>query len=348
MKKNNLNKTREPLRRFSDLLIIKLLVFCGFLCGCSSSNNSSSPAPEPVLYQNPYSVGDSINTLSIGEVSRKFLLYRPATVNQPKALVVVLHGGGGTGINVANPGEHPLSVFRAVADSNDFVLVYPEGSLDVQGNPGWNDCRSDAPAHSSADDLSFLHALILKLQAELQLTSSETFLAGTSNGAVMTFAYTFHFPSTLKAIAVSSGNLPALPKAGACSVGPTIPIPIMLTYGTEDPAMPVNGGCVANFGGLCNRGTVISQQETLNFWLSLNGLTGVTPISSIIDINFVDQGPAQRFFYSGNTSLLYFKLNGAGHPVPSASVLTDYSPTSGFQNRDIEFAEEAWKFFEAL
>lgn len=318
------------------------------LSSCSGANNAGSQGPRDSVYQNPYPAGDSINFQLVGQASRKFLVYRPSQVNRPRALIVVLHGGGGTGLDVANPGEHPLSAFRLVADSKNLMLVYPEGSPDIQGNPGWNDCRSDAPAQSSGDDLSFLHALVLQLQEQLQIANSETFLAGTSNGAVMAFAFAFNFRNTLKAIAVSSGNLPALPKNGPCGGGPTAPLPIMLTHGTEDPAMPVNGGCVVNFQGFCNRGTVISQQQTLNFWLSLNGLIGVTPNTSVLDINVSDQGPAQKFFYPGSTPLLYIKLIGAGHPVPSTSVLTSYSPTSGYQNRDLEFAQEAWNFFETL
>ena len=38
----------------------------------------------------------------------------------------------------------------------------------------------------------------------------------------------------------------------------------------------------------------------------------------------------------------------AGHAVPSKSVYTNSSPASGIQNRDIEFAEEAWIFFKGL
>jgi polyhydroxybutyrate depolymerase len=318
-------------------------------CSNAPSPLPATALPSPTTGLLPaYPAGESTHFLTVGAVSRRFLVYRPAPINPPSALVLVLHGGGGTGLGVANPGQHPLAVFRTVADAEGFLLVYPEGSLDNLAAPGWNDCRSDAPSGSSGDDLDFLHALIARLKSETSLPSSRTFLAGTSNGAVMAFAYAYHFGSTVKAIAVSSGNLPALPKSGPCTTGPAAPIPIMLTHGTQDPAMPVNGGCVVNFGGLCNRGTVVSQQQTLDSWLALNGLTGVTPTQSTIEVSVTDQGSAERIFYAGPAPLLYFKLNGAGHPVPSKTVLTSYAPTSGFQNRDIEFAQEAWTFFASL
>ena len=316
------------------------------LISCQRNQSKSDSNPDSFVI--PYPTGDSINYIQIGNSSRKYLLYRPSNLNTPRALVIALHGGGGQGIGVANPGQHPLSVYRSVADDKEFILVYPEGSLDIQGNPGWNDCRSDAPSGSSGDDLSFLGDLIFKLQAELRVLPSNTYVVGTSNGAVMTFAYAFHYPSTIKAIAVSSANLPALPKTGACTSGPNIPIPIMMTFGTADPAMPVNGGCVANIGGNCNRGTVISQQNTLAFWLVLNGLSGTNPVQTTINVNSTDQGVAEKNFYAGPHPVIHFKLHGAGHPVPSKTVNTDYSPSSGYQNRDIEFADETWNFFESL
>jgi polyhydroxybutyrate depolymerase len=317
-----------------------------FISSCIGKQNNSDPNSES--FQIPYPTGDSTNYIQVGNSKRKYLTYRPANLNIPNALFIVLHGGGGQGIEVANPGQHPLSVYRTIADSKGLMLVYPEGSLDVQGRPGWNDCRSDAPSGSSGNDLNFLNELISRLQSELQVPASKTYLVGTSNGAVMTFAYAFNYPNSIKAIAVSSGNLPASPKSGSCTTGPNTSIPIMLSFGTTDPAMPVNGGCVANFGGSCNRGTVISQQDTLDFWIDLNGLSTSTPTQTIIEINSNDQGTAEKYLYSGSHPVVHFKLNGAGHPVPSKTVNTDYSPSSGYQNRDIEFADESWKFFESL
>ncbi|MBM6497786.1 hypothetical protein H9X54_000400, partial [Flavobacterium macrobrachii] len=80
------------------------------------------------------------------------------------------------------------------------------------------------------------------LMAELNINSSKMYLTGGSNGALMTFSYAFQFPETIKAIAVSSGNLPEFPESGICTNGSTLPIPILLTHGTSDPAMPANGG----------------------------------------------------------------------------------------------------------
>ena len=174
------------------------------------------------------------------------------------------------------------------------------------------------------------------------------YLTGGSNGALMTFSYAFQFPETIKAIAVGSGNLPEFPESGICTNGSTLPIPILLTHGTSDPAMPANGGCVANVGGNCNRGKVISQSATLSYWLQRNGLQNVSPTTSTFDLNTSDAGNVEKRIYNSANPLVYYILNNAGHQAPSKTVFSNSSPAQGVQNRDIEFAEEVWSFFKSL
>ena len=319
-----------------------LLFVVVFTLGCSKDNDNQSPN---VI---PYQEGLTTNYITINNITRKYLVYRPTGMTAVNAVVTVLHGGGGTGLGVSNLGEHPLSVFRTLADIDKFLVVYPEGSPDNLGNPGWNDCRSDDISGSQGDDITFLKQLNAKLMAELNINSSKMYLTGGSNGALMTFSYAFQFPETIKAIAVGSGNLPEFPESGICTNGSTLPIPILLTHGTSDPAMPANGGCVANVGGNCNRGKVISQSATLSYWLQRNGLQNVTPTTSTFDLNTSDAGNVEKRIYNGANPLVYYILNNAGHQAPSKTVFSNSSPAQGVQNRDIEFAEEVWSFFKSL
>ena len=325
--------------KYNSILLIPFwLVFA-----CSNSDESNDSI-KPI----PYQEGLTTNYLTVNTVSRKYLVYRPTGISVANSVVIVLHGGGGLGLDVAEPGVHPLSVFRAVADKEKFLVVYPEGSSDIQGNPGWNDCRGDDVSGSQGDDITFLKQLNSKLISELNITSEKMFLTGTSNGALMTYSYAFQFPETIKAIAVSSGNLPQFPESGACTNGSTLPIPILLTHGTSDPAMPAAGGCVANLGSACNRGKVISQTATLDYWLNRNNLQNVTPVVTTFDLNYSDAGNVEKRVYNGAKPLVYFILNNAGHTVASKTVYLDSSAASGVQNRDIEYAEEVWNFFKGL
>jgi polyhydroxybutyrate depolymerase len=200
---------------------------------------------------------------------------------------------------------------------------------------------------SGADDIGFLAALVERVRTEYGLTGSRMFMAGGSNGAQMTHAFAFNRTDLVAAVATSSGSLPQTPKPGACSTGPSRALPILIVHGTADTQMPWSGGCVANLGGLCNRGRVISAEATRDRWLLINGLSSATPSSSVVEINLTDGGPANRLDYAGAVPLQWWRLDGAGHTVSSQIVLKDSTPVTGIQNRDIEFAEVAWAFFAA-
>jgi polyhydroxybutyrate depolymerase len=296
----------------------------------------------------PYPAGLSDATLQVGGVTRQYRVHVPPGVTTaPVALVLVLHGGGSEGLNIANTGAHPLSVFRSVADREGFVVVYPGGLPTRDGGAGWSDCRADNEIASDADDIAFLDALIERLRTEYGLPTAKVFMAGGSNGAQMTYSYAIVRAENLSAIAASAGNLPQTPKPGACSGPPSRRVPVLMAHGTADTLMPFGGGCVANLGGACNRGRVIGAEATRDRWLTLNGLMGVTASQSTVELDTTDAGPANRWVYAGTAPVEWWRLDGAGHTVASRSVLVAPSSVSGVQNRDIEFAEIAWSFFKS-
>ena len=320
--------------------------------GCGGGSGDAAPAPPPVAPPPPaapYPTGLSDQSLTVAGVARQYRVHVPAGLATPKAIVLVLHGGGGEGLNVANAGQHPLSAFRTVADREGFVVVYPGGlpAKDIEGNPGWVDCRADNTVSSGADDVGFLAALVERVRTEYGLTTSRMFMTGGSNGAQMTHAFAFNRADLVAAVGTGSGSLPLNPKPGPCTTGPSRPLPIVILHGTGDTQMPWLGGCVANVGGACNRGQVISAEATRDRWLQINGLGGVSPSQTVIDGNKTDAGPANRFDYAGTIPLQWWRLDGAGHTAASQTVLVNSNPLTGIQNRDIEFAEAVWAFFKA-
>ena len=315
-------------------------------CGGGGADAKAS-TPTPIPAPAPYPAGLSDQVLAVNGVQRAFRVHVPSGLSSPKALVLVLHGGGGEGLNVAEFGRHPLSVFRTVADREGFVVVYPGGlpAKDADGNPGWDDCRADNLVASGADDVGFLAALINRVAGEYQVAPSRVFMAGGSNGAQMTHAFAFNRPELLGAVATHGGGLPEKPKPGACTAGPSRSVPIALLHGSGDAQMPWAGGCVANIGGACNRGRVISAEATRDRWLQINGFAGVAAAPTVVDLDKTDGGPANRFDYAGAAPLQWWRLDGGGHTVSSRTVLISPNALTGIQNRDIEFAEVAWSFF---
>jgi polyhydroxybutyrate depolymerase len=299
-----------------------------------------------VAYVPAYPVGVTDIAPDPNSTRRVRVVIPGSVVEQPpRALVVVLHGGGGTGLDVSEPGQHPLAVFRDVAERERFVVAYPEGSAARDGKLGWTDCRADNLQASDADDVGFLRTAIALLHDEFDLTPAQTFMAGGSNGGQMTLAFAAHHADLLGAIAVSSANLPETPLEGACANGPSQPIAALFTHGSADTAMPYDGGCVANLGGNCARGRVIGAEATRDAWLSLNGLASTATLQNVVDISTDDAGSADSFVYDGAAPVVWWRLNGAGHPSPSIAVQVAPNPYNGVQNNDVEFAELAWQFF---
>ncbi len=329
-----------------------LIAIAGMTAACSGGGGNGgsggvTPPASPPVSTSPYPAGLSDATLQVAGVTREYRVHVPSGVTtSPTAVVLVLHGGGGEGLNVANTGAHPLSVFRSIADREGFVVVYPGGLPARDGNAGWTDCRADNTVASEADDIGFLDALIDRLRTQYSLPSAKIFMAGGSNGAQMTLAYAISRASNVAAIATSSGNLPQSPKSGACSGTPSRRVPALMTHGTADTLMPYGGGCVANLGGACNRGRVISAEATRDYWLAANALTGLVPVQSTVELDNADAGVANRFVYGTSAPLEWWRLDGAGHAAPSRAVLISSNSERGVQNRDIEFAEVAWSFFK--
>jgi polyhydroxybutyrate depolymerase len=92
--------------------------------------------------------------------------YQPGT---PAPLVLVLHGLGGSGANVARQ-----SGFADEAERGGFIAVFPDGRPlpAVGGGRGWALTAGGNP------DLRFIAALLDRLQVEYSIGPSRVFVAG--------------------------------------------------------------------------------------------------------------------------------------------------------------------------
>lgn len=313
----------------------------------ATSDGSGDGSGDATGEEPPHPVGISDFTVFFGR-DRTVRLYVPESApHHPRALIIVLHGGGGEGLGVSELGNHPLAEFRTVADREGIVVAYPEGSTARDGRLGWTDCRSDNLQASSDDDLGFLQTVVETLAVDYDLPAERRFMAGGSNGGQMTLAYTAVAAESIGGIATSNANLPESPRSGGCTDGPSRPIAALLVHGGADTVMPYDGGCVANFGGGCARGSVIGAEATRDRFLLLNGLSSTPTTSTTVEVDPADAGTAEQFLYAGPTPVVWWRMNGAGHPIASRVVQTATTAAAGAQNRDVEFAEIAWAFFAA-
>jgi polyhydroxybutyrate depolymerase len=171
-------------------------------------------------------IGPGSTEHTLGE--RTFRTYRPESLPAGGAvpLVVVLHGGAGSGAQA----ERAYG-WNAAADRDGFVVAYPDG-VGRSWNAGPGCC---GPAtRDGADDVGFLEDVVAAVSRGVPIDESRVRVTGMSNGAMM--AYRLACDSTVfTAIAPVAGMV-----IGDCPH--PAPVPVLHIHGTADDSVPWAGG----------------------------------------------------------------------------------------------------------
>jgi polyhydroxybutyrate depolymerase len=195
----------------SRLPLLALTLLLLFPAGCTEPDD-------------PIPIGSTAQDL--GE--RTFRTYRPASLpsGRPVPLVVVLHGGAGSGAQA----ERAYG-WNATADREGFVVAYPDGvRRSWNAGPG---CCGPA-SRDGADDVRFVEGVVAAVSRGVPVDPARVFVTGMSNGAMM--AYRLACDSTVfTAIAPVAGTL-----IGDCPH--PAPVPLLHIHGTADESIPWNGG----------------------------------------------------------------------------------------------------------
>ncbi len=290
-------------------------------------------------------------TLTIDGSKRTYDLYIPSsTPSAPSPLVLLLHGhfGSADAMTGENNKKAPYKVWLTIAERENWFLLIPDGEIGPDDHRGWNDCRGNAKTNPNTDDVAFLNKLTDLVSSEHPIDKSRIYVHGTSNGGNMAYRLAQESGDRFRAIAAV---VAAMPEQNKCRhLGH--PISVLIMNGTEDPILPYEGGGVGKRKSHQeDRGSVLSTAESLKYWLTNNEITSQPVTRKYPDINKRDKSTVhtkQYFNKKNDTEVILFEIRGGGHTEPS---LTEhyswlYSLIVGRQNRDIEMAEEVWKFFD--
>jgi polyhydroxybutyrate depolymerase len=176
-------------------------------------------------------------SLSPGGLDRTYRIYVPAGYDATTAvpLVLVFHGGGGSGEQVARQ-----TGFDAEAEREGFIAVYPDGTS--RGRTDlltWNagHCCGSALAEG-IDDVAFVAALLDQLETDYAIDPARVYATGFSNGAMLTHLLGCGLADRFAAIAPVSGVAPL----DGCA--PVRPLSVLHVHGTADRVAPYEGGFV--------------------------------------------------------------------------------------------------------
>ncbi len=297
-------------------------------------------------------------TLNQSKLKRYFRYFVPTHYHTKMPLVVLLHGGTQSMKKVFKRKAGASKQWPILAEKENFILVVPNGTnpntKKGSGNKqNWNDCRLPEKGKRSsvvANDVDFISKLIDLSISRLKIDSQKVYLTGASNGGMMSYRLAMELPEKITAVAAFIANLPVKSECQPTNS----PIPIMIFNGTKDPVMPWNGGEIMGDGG-----SVVSTSKTVKYWLAVNNADLSTKTSYSFDnINKRDKSNISGVCYlpkiNSKDSIkgaktCFYQVNGGGHVTPSIAHDTPHwiqKRIIGWQNKDIESADFAWKFFQ--
>jgi polyhydroxybutyrate depolymerase len=242
----------------------------------------------------------------------------------PAPTILVLHGQTSTAAWTA---EH--SGFTEAALAHRFTAVFPQGI-----RKQWNDGREARAA--DVDDVGFLHRLVTSLVGRGLADPRQIYIAGVSNGGMMTFRMLCESSELFAGAATVIANMPT--RIGA-RCAPRKPVPVVMFNGTNDPLVPYDGGGVGFLGG---RGSVWAAEETAEFMADVNACEAVRalplPVGSRVQVTRLEWTLCRT-----GSSVTLYRMDGAGHQVPGQRSFLPLFLGRG--TRAVRAADEAFAFF---
>jgi polyhydroxybutyrate depolymerase len=298
-------------------------------------------APSLASAQAPHaSSGDGadVRSMSYGGLTRTFYLHKGGSANHPQPLVLVLHGGGGTGkamVDLTRGG------FDRIADREGAIVAYPDG---IEKN--WNDGRTDtghAATSQNVDDVGFLSELVDTLVREENADPKRVYVTGISNGGIMYNRLGCERSDRFAAIAPDVGAL-APEVAAGCKAGRALPV--LAINGTADPLVPFNGGEV-HFGRK-QLGVVLSTHDTIATWLVRDKCSPQATVTVLPDRDPSDGTTVKLERWDAcapGAEVQLYTIEGGGHTWPGGEQYMP-KPVVGNVCRDFDGAEVIWEFFK--
>ena len=250
-----------------------------------NGNNSSVDENDSVI------VGLFNSVLSHDGLARQFVVYVPTNYNTDTdyPLMINFHGFGGTASDFVETAD-----MRSLAESENFIVVYPQGTL-LGGYPHWNSSAPSSDNKSSVDDIGFVEALIENISSTYSINENRIYAAGYSNGGFMSY-YLACNSTKFAAIGSVAGTMIDDSYQNCNALVPTAMINI---HGTVDSVVLYEGD---SYGS-----TAI--KDVVTWWKNFNSCLNEDVLTN------QNGSIEQQIFYddSGNPYVQHIKIYDGGH-----------------------------------
>lgn len=206
----------------------------------------SSPPPAPAAPP----VAPVTQTMSVGNVTRSYLVYARPNISGKVPALVVLQGANAT--MTAEVGRDGLTPF---ADSGSMVLVY---ALPMKESWNAGACCESAMTQN-VNDVGFIDQLVASLQQRPDV--SGVYLAGYSNGGKLAYDVVCSNPGLVKALAVVAATPTVKCPNGA-------PVSLLTMDGTKDTVQAYNAQSPQHSNGSFKEASTVDE---VNAWVARDG-----------------------------------------------------------------------------
>ena len=214
-----------------------------------------------------------------------------------------------------------LSDMRALAESKQFILVCPQGTL-FQGLTHWN--VGSWTTGSTSDDLNFIDTLIHHISERYTIDMKRIYAAGYSNGGYFSQELACKLSHRIAAIGTVVANMSTRTRDDC---DPSHPMSLITISGTHDREV--------SYDGTIPEGQ-LSHDAVLNYWINYNRTDTSPTISDLPNINTTDGSTVQLYQYKNgknNVKIEHYKLIYGGHDWPGT-----------YGNMDINANDIIWNF----
>jgi polyhydroxybutyrate depolymerase len=258
------------------------------------------------------------------DIERSYYLYTPDEIEDGAPLIFVLHGYGGTNLDMM-----AFCGMNEIADAEGFVVCYPQGLPDFGGTNHWN---ANLTGMSDVDDVLYLTELAEFLQVEHGLNSDCTYSCGYSNGGYMSYTLACEGPDVFRGIGSVGGTMSGYDFEN-CT--PNL-VPVVNINGTNDNV--VSYYATDEFDDYPWSGAA-GVEDVVESWAIANNCTQ-TMTTPLPDIDPTDGSTVDLIQHTdgdyGYQAWVY-KVNGGGHEW-----------FGEWGNMDIHSSAVIWSFLSAF
>ena len=272
-------------------------------------------------------------------VEREYIVHVPDSFNEDSPVVFVIHGFTGSAGQIME-----YSGMNTIADREGFLVVYPQGTTDSEGNTFFN-VGYEFHKDSTIDDVSFIRDLFTLLSEEYSLKRKQGFATGMSNGGDMSYLLACTSADLFRAVAPVAGSLMSKTK-DMCNT--QSPVPIFEIHGTGDQITLFDGD-MENDGGW---GAYYDLPSTISFFADSYNLDNKSTkmISKKAEGSEYDIYFERYWSQSSNEEVWMYKIVEGRHVWPGFKINWWENPIFwyyfGAGNEDINASEEVWTFFK--